>query len=47
MFWDTAADELPEHALDDRAQRAVFLGKALGVDAQELLEVLLDQTEQR
>jgi hypothetical protein len=28
-------------------QRAVLFGKALGVDAQELLEVLLDQTEER
>ncbi len=47
VFWHTAPDELPQDALDDRAQRAVLFGKALGVDAQELLDVLLDQTEER
>jgi hypothetical protein len=30
MFWDAAADELPQHTLDDRAQRAVLFGKRSG-----------------
>jgi len=37
----------PEHALDDGAERAVLLGEALRVHPQELLEVLLDQPEER
>jgi hypothetical protein len=41
----TALDEAAQHALDDRTQRAVLLGEALGVHAQELLDVLLDQAE--
>jgi len=39
MFWDTAADELPQYTLDDCAQRAVLFGEPLGVDAQERLDV--------
>ena len=43
----TALEEPAQHALDDRTQRAVLLGEALGIDAEELLEVLLDEAEQR
>jgi S1/P1 nuclease len=44
----TWPDEIrSEHALDDGAQRAVLLGEALRVHTQELLEVLLDEPEER
>ena len=42
-----ALEERAQHALDDRTQRAVLLGKALGVRAEELLDVLVDEAEQR
>ena len=42
-----ALEERAQHALDDRTQRAVLLGEALGVRAEELLDVLLDEAEQR
>jgi len=45
---DQATCEEPApHALDDGAERAVLLGEALRVHPQELLEVLLDQPEER
>ena len=45
---DQATCEEPaQHALDDGAERAVLLGEALRVYPQELLEVLLDQPEER
>ena len=37
----------PTRALDDGPERAVLLGEALRVHPQELLEVLLDQPEER
>ncbi len=44
---EPACEEGPEHPLDHRTQRAVRLGEALLVHAQEFLEVLLNQTEER
>jgi hypothetical protein len=45
---DQATCEEPaQHALDEGAERAVLLGEALRIDAQELLEVLLGQPEER
>jgi hypothetical protein len=37
-----ALDEPAEHALDDRTQGAVLFGEALGVHAEERVDVLLD-----
>jgi hypothetical protein len=42
-----AAQELPQHPLDHRAQRPVRAGEAPGPDTQQVLEVLLDEAEQR
>ena len=47
MGYVAALEERAHHALDDRTQRAVLLGEALGVRAEELLDVLLDEAEQR
>jgi hypothetical protein len=47
VSWDAAPDEPSQHALDGGPQRAVFLGEALVVDAEELVDVLADKTEQR
>jgi len=33
MFDEPAAHERPQHALDDGTERAVRLGKPLGIDA--------------
>jgi hypothetical protein len=45
---DEATREEPaQHALDDRTERAVYLGEPLLVHAQELLAVLLDETKKR
>jgi len=46
VSWDAAPDEPPQHALDGGPQRAVFLGEALVVHAEELVDVLADKTEQ-
>jgi hypothetical protein len=45
VSWDAAPDEPSQHALDDAPQRAMFLGEALGVHAEELVDVLADETE--
>ena len=42
---EPAADEGAEHALDDGPERAVHLGESLLVNAEKLLEVLLDETK--
>jgi hypothetical protein len=47
VSWDAAPDEPPQDALDGGPQRAVFLGEALVVHAEELVDVLADKTEQR
>jgi hypothetical protein len=47
VSWDAAADEPPQDALDGGPQRAVLLGEALVVHAEELVDVLADKTEQR
>jgi hypothetical protein len=40
-------EELPQHALDYGAQGAVGAGEPLGPDAEEFLEMLVDQAKQR
>jgi hypothetical protein len=47
VSWDAAPDEPSQDALDDGPQRAMFLGEALVVHAEELFDVLADKTEQR
>jgi len=42
-----AAQELPQHPLDQRPQRAVAPGEALRPDPQQLLEVALDEPVER
>jgi hypothetical protein len=42
-----AAEELPQHPLHDRPQRAVPAGEAGRPDSQQLLQVPLDQLEER
>jgi len=44
---EPTAHEAAQHALDHGPKRAVRLGEALLVHAQKLLEVLLDETEER
>ncbi len=47
MFDETTAHEAAQHALDHGAQRAVHLGEPLRIDAEKVLEMLLDEPEQR
>jgi hypothetical protein len=42
-----ALQEGAQHPLDDGTGRAVRFGEPLGVDTEKLLDVLLDQAEQR
>ena len=42
-----AAQELPQHPLDHRSKRPVLPCEALGPDPQQLLQVALDELEQR
>src|SRR2546422_799437 len=46
-MWSATCEEPAQHALDDGAEPTVLLGEALRVHPQELLEVLLDQPEER
>ena len=47
MFGQTAREELPQDPVHNGAQGAVGAGEPLGPDAQELLDVLLHETEKR
>ena len=47
MLDEAAFEEAAQHALDHGAQRAVELREAMGPDPQQLLEVGLDEAEQR
>lgn len=47
VFDEATAREPSRHPLDHRPQRAMLPSEADGSDSQQLLEVLLDQTEQR
>jgi hypothetical protein len=47
MLDEATAHETAQHPLDHRAKRPMLSGEALGPDTQQLLEVLLDQAEQR
>ena len=47
MFWQPAEEELPQCTFHHGAQKTVALGEALIEDAEELLDVLADQPEQR
>jgi hypothetical protein len=46
-FDEPKGEEGPEHPLDHRTQRAVRLGEALLVHAEELVEVMFHQTVER
>jgi hypothetical protein len=47
VFDEATAHEPSPHPLDHRPQRAMLPSEADGPELQQLLEVLLDQTEQR
>jgi len=47
VFDEATAHEPAQHPLDHRPQRAMLPSEADGPDSQQLLEVLLDQTEER
>ncbi len=47
MFGKATREELPQRALDDRAQRAMPRSEAFVVDAEKLLDVPLDELEKR
>ena len=47
MLDQATCEEPSQSPLDDGAERAVLLGEALRVHPQELLQVLLDETEER
>jgi len=47
VFDEATAHEPAQHPLDHRPQRAMLPSEADGPDSQQLLEVLLDQTEKR
>jgi hypothetical protein len=42
-----AFDEATQHGLDDRTQRAVLLGETVGLHAEEFLDVMVEEMEQR
>jgi hypothetical protein len=46
-FCQTTGEELSHHALDHGAQGPVGAGEPLGPDAEKLLEMLLDESEER
>jgi hypothetical protein len=47
VFDEATAHEPAQHPLDHWPQRAMLPSEADGPDSQQLLEVLLDQTEKR
>jgi hypothetical protein len=47
MFDELTSHEAAQDALDHGAKRAVHLGEPLRIETQKLLEVLLDEPEQR
>ena len=47
MFDQATREEPAQHALDHETKRAVCLGEPRRIHAQELLEVLLDEPEER
>jgi hypothetical protein len=47
MFDEPTAHETAQDALDHGTQRAVGLGEAFRIDAEKLLEVLLDEPVKR
>ncbi len=47
MLDQAACEEPAQHVLDHGTERAVPLGEALRVQAQERLEVLLDEAKER
>ncbi len=47
MFDEPTAHEAAQHALDHGAERAVHPGEPLRIHTEKLLEVLLDEPEER
>jgi hypothetical protein len=47
MLRQATREELSQRALDHRAQRSMAWSEAFVVDAEKLLDVLADQSEQR
>jgi hypothetical protein len=47
MLRQATCEELPQRALDYGSQRAMASGEPLVVGAEELLDVLADESEQR